>query len=281
MADLSLAGWLGLMSISGHFVEMTSYELSLCVEIGQIRYCKAQVFNKPTTKTCLSSLFNADHASSISLCTLSLESAQEDQILQRAANEFTYFSKSKSASYSTRCPNNNAVSQLTQFTDLQVPPKCYVDTPSFQIFRQDALSIETDPPPSTYEWSLPPLEWLAEDTDIQTLDQAVKKLESMQIPDITSGSVQHLQHFQRPLIRNTPLVSSMVISSLALFIILGLILAICIQQRRHRLAARKLHDPVVRYQQVLKNSENVEALLQLIQDQKDQRVQGSQEVSGT
>ena len=153
-----------------------------------------------------------------------------------------------------------------QFTSLEVPPKCFLETPSYFIYRKDDLSVQLDPEPMSYEWSLPPLDWLASSTDIDSLETAVEQLEAMQIPDITTGSVQHLHSLQRPLIHNYPLTSTMVVSWLAFLLVVGLILAICIQTRRHRLAAKRINDPFARYQELLTKNENVEALLELIKD---------------
>ena len=58
----------------------------------------------------------------------------------------------------------------------------------------------------------------------------------------------------------------MITSTLALLLVLGLILAIFIQVRRHQKTTRMLNDPVMRYKELLKNSDNCDALIKLIQD---------------
>ena len=93
--------------------------------MGDIRFCSQNIFNKPSKTTCLSSLYRADHKSSIELCALSLETASSDQVLEKSPNEFMYFSQQGSNSYSTICQDSNSIGQLTQFSTLNIPVNCH------------------------------------------------------------------------------------------------------------------------------------------------------------
>ena len=110
------------------------------------------------------------------------------------------------------------------------------------------------------------MDFLNKDTDIKDLQDAVNILEKMQIPKITAGSVERLRHLQRPLASNAPLIFAMITGALAMLLVTGLILAIFIQVRRHKKAARKLNDPVMRYKELLKDPVNCDAFVKLIQD---------------
>ena len=55
------------ISSDNRFVELSSEELGLCNQIGDIRLCSQNIFNKPSKDTCLSSLFKADYKTSIKL----------------------------------------------------------------------------------------------------------------------------------------------------------------------------------------------------------------------
>ena len=141
------------------FVELTPYELSLCSKLGEIFVCNQNIFNKPSKVTCLSSLYKADHRNSIELCALSLETANSDQVLETSPNTFMYFSKQGSNSYHTICKGSNdirKISQLTQFSNLEIPVSCHLDTPEYYIYRRDSLSTIVDPQPQLYQWTLPP-----------------------------------------------------------------------------------------------------------------------------
>ena len=253
------------ISSDNRFVELSPYELSLCNKMGDIRFCSQNIFNKPSKITCLSSLYRADHKSSIELCALSLETASSDQVLETSPNEFMYFSQQGSNSFSTICQNSNTISQLTQFSNLDIPVNCHLDTPQHCMYRRDSSSLEIDP--KLYEWSLSPLDFFENDLDMKDLETAVQKLESFKgVPEITSGSIQKLRQMQRPLVKNYPLLGTMAIASIALTIVICLILAICFQAYRHRRVLFKNNDPTYRYNELMKDQANVDALLQLVQN---------------
>ena len=257
------------ISSDNRFLELSSEELGLCNRIGDIRLCSQNIFNKPSKDTCLSSLFKADHKTSIKLCALALETANSDQVIEISPNKFTYFSQRGSNSYNTICPGSNTIGQLTQFTNLNIPNDCHLDTPDFYIYRRDSLSLEVDPQPQLYEWSLPPLEFFENDLDIKDLETAIQKLESFKgVPEITSGTIQKLQHMKRPLVQNYPLLGTMAIAALAFLFVTILIAAICFQAYRHRQSILKNTDPTYRYKELLKDQNSVNALLELIQAQR-------------
>ena len=58
----------------------------------------------------------------------------------------------------------------------------------------------------------------------------------------------------------------MAIAGIALTIVICLILAICFQAYRHRRALFKNNDPTYRYNELMKDQANVDALLQLVQN---------------
>ena len=260
------------------FVELTPYELSLCSKLGEIFVCNQNIFNKPSKVTCLSSLYKADHRNSIELCALSLETANSDQVLETSPNTFMYFSKQGSNSYHTICKGSNdirKISQLTQFSNLEIPVSCHLDTPEYYIYRRDSLSTIVDPQPQLYQWTLPPLDFFKDDVEIKDLETAVKKLESFQgVPEITSATIQKLHHMQRPLVKNYPLLSTMAMAGISLAAVIIIILAICIQAHKHRKALMRANNPSYRYQELLKDESKVDALLQLVQDRQAQNSNG-------
>ena len=93
--------------------------------------CSQNIFNKPSKDTCLSSLYRADHQMTIKLCALALESANSDQVIETSPNNFMYFSKQGSSSYSTICPETSNIGQLTRFRNLNIPLVVILTHPSF------------------------------------------------------------------------------------------------------------------------------------------------------
>ena len=78
-------------------------------------------------------------------CALALETANSDQVIEITPNKFTYFSQRGSNSYNTISPGSNTIGQLTQFTTLNIPIYCHLDTPDFYTYRRDSLSLDVDP----------------------------------------------------------------------------------------------------------------------------------------
>ena len=169
----------------------------------------------------------------------------------------------------TKCQTKEEMHQLTQFTNINIPPGCYLDLPKFLAHRGDELTFQADPVPITYRWNLPALNFISDDTNIGDLDEAVKTLEGLNINDIDAGSVGRLRHLQRPLPSNTPLLFTMVASFVALFLVTSLIIVILWQIRRHRIANRKLNDPMYRYKDLLKSEAAYEVIAKLVEEAKD------------
>ena len=88
------------------------------------------------------------------------------------------------------------------------------------------------------------------------------------MPEITSGTIQKLQHMKRPLDQNYPLLGTMAIAALAFLFVTILIVAICFQAYRHRQSILRNTDPTYRYKELLKDQNSVDALLELIQAQR-------------
>ena len=253
------------------YIELTPYELSLCSSLGNIKLCSEHIFNKPERESCLSSLFQADHTKSVSLCSLALESADQDQVIETAPNTFRYFSIKGSNSFRTVCPSSNTIGQLTMFTNLNVPQNCYLDTPGFYLYRRDTLSTTFDPLPSVYEWNLPILEFFEDDMEIKDLTEGIKKLEKWKgIPAIDSSTIQKLHKMQRPFYHEPPLLSALTISTVALIAVSILIFAICYQAYKHHRQQKRNLDPTYRYKELLKDEGNIDALIQFIQQHRDQ-----------
>ena len=125
------------------------------------------------------------------------------------------------------------------------------------------------------------MDFLSQDTEIKDLEQAVKTLEDMNLPEISSGAVERLRHLQRPLVSDTPLLSTMAISSLALCLVIGLIAAILWQIRHHRLIRQRQADPMYRFKELLKSEEGYESIQKLIEHAKGDKDTGSNLVDPT
>ena len=103
---------------------------------------------------------------------------------------------------------------------------------------------------------------------IRELEEAVKTLESMNLPEISSGSVERLRHLQRPLTTDTPLLSTMAMASLALCLVIGLIAAILWQIRHHRVVKQRQADPMYRFKELLKTEDGYESIQRLLEHAK-------------
>ena len=258
------------ISSDNRFVELSPYDLSLCNNLGGIRLCSGNIFNKPTKETCLSALFQADHLKAVDLCSLSLESADSDQVMEIAPNVFKYFSPTGSASYRTVCTNSDTLGQLTQFSTLTIPEGCHLETPDYYLYRRDSLNAKFDPLPSMYQWQLPVLSFFDDDLEIEDLTKAIAKLEDWKgIPKIDASTIQKLHRLDRPFYRDPPLLSTMSISGLALTMVCVLVFCICCQAYKNRKHDRRMNDPTYRYKELLKDDLNVDALVDFIQKRRE------------
>ena len=250
------------------YLEISSYDLDLCLSLGDVHICKnQQIFNRPTQDTCLYSLFIGSHQAAQNQCQLELEPKLYDQVVSIAFDEFLYYAATPS-SFVFECQNRSIIRghQLAAVTKIKVPPFCTAKTKSFILNRQNVLYEQESP--LKYKWTLPPLEFLANDTSIKDLNSAMEKLSQIKgLPKITPQAIERIRNMDRPFYEKPFPLISLVVALAGLMLVsllLGYITYRACDARKTKL--RQL-NPTLRFQELIKSHENVEAIANLLQQQ--------------
>ena len=253
---------------NGHprYLEISSYDLDLCLTLGDVYICKnQQIFNRPSQSTCLYSLFIGSHETARDECELELEHKRYDQVVSIGSDEFLYYAATPS-SFEFECQNRSIIRghQLTAVTKIKIPPFCKVKTKSFILNRENDLYKQENP--LKWAWTLPPLTFLANDTSIKDLNSAMEKLAKIKgLPKITPQTVERIKLMNRPFYKKPfPLISFMVaLTGLILVLLLFIVIAYrAYQARKTRLQTQ---NPTFRFKELIKSHENVEAIVTLLQ----------------
>ena len=117
-------------------------------------------------------------------------STSSDSFLHYSVNPSTFIYK---------CQNNSVTRghQLAEITEIQIPKSCRVETSNFILYRQNDLYKQASQ--KSYQWTLPPLTFLSNDTSIVDLNSAVKAVEKLKgAPPITTETIEKLKRLNKP-----------------------------------------------------------------------------------
>ena len=249
------------------FVEMSSTDLHLCKQIGGSYICRnKRIFTRPSQPTCLYSLFTGNHAKAVSQCHLTLDTREEDKVVAVSDSQFIYYAK-KPSSFQYRCYGNSSVlrgHQLTKFTPIDVPLGCVAETDAFILMRQNELFTNSEA--LRFEWTLPGVDFLQNDTSINDLEKAMNVLKDVRgLPKITADTIAKIKAARTPFYKKPLPTAAIIMGVLALVLILSLLTVIYCQAWRAKRREKRKADPVHRFTEVLRNHDNIEEILGLLE----------------
>ena len=250
------------------YLEMTSYDLDLCQTLGEVYICRnQQIFNRPSQTTCLFSLFVGAHADAVDQCELELESKKYDQVVAISSDEFLYYGANPS-SFVFECQNNSVVRgyQLSSFTKIKIPPFCRAKTRSFVLNRENDLYQRHQP--LQWQWTLPPLNFLANETTISDLNSAMEQLEKIKgLPKITPQTIERIRQMNQPFYEKPFSLISLGLGLGAFFLIVALLGVIAYKTLQARRAQSREQNPAYRFRQLMSDHDNLETLVALLEQQ--------------
>jgi hypothetical protein len=251
---------------SPRYVEMSSTDLSMCQRLGKIYLCTDQrIVKRPNQYSCLYSLFVGDHKAARQVCQLTLEAKKYDQVVSTSSDSFLHYSVNPST-FIYKCQNNSITRghQLAEITEIQIPRSCRVETSNFILYRQNDLYKKASP--KSYQWTLPPLTFLSNDTSIVDLNSAVKAVEKLKgAPPITTETIEKLKRLNKPFYLHTFPVINFLIAISGLLLVLAMISLVTYRACQSKRINRMQRDPVYRFKELLKDEGNLELLEQLLQ----------------
>ena len=252
---------------NGHprYAELSLLDISMCQKLGKVFICKDQrIISKPNSHSCLYALFEGLHEDARIACEIGLKGREQDQVVAIGADTFRYYSVTPS-NYFLHCQNGSVIRghQLAHITDIIIPENCRAETSSFILHRQSDIDHPVQPKP--YKWTLPILDFLNNDTSIDTLEKAIETIENTPgAPPITKQTYEDYKRLKAPFYSNH---YSNIILLVALF---GLALGLSIVSfvvykncKENRLVKRR-SNPTYQLRQLLENESNMEALEALL-----------------
>ena len=248
------------------YLEISSYDLDLCLALGDVYICKnQQIFNRPSQNTCLYSLFIGSHEAARDQCELELEHKRYDQVVSIGSDEFLYYAASPS-SFVFECQNNSIIRghQLAAVTKIKVPPFCRAKTKSYILNRENDLYKQQTP--LKWAWTLPPLTFLANDTPIKDLNSAMEKLAKIKgLPKITPQTIERIKNMNRPFYTKPFPLVSFTVALTGLILVLSLFGVIAYRAYNARKTRLEQLNPTLRFRELIKSHENVDAIAALLQ----------------
>ena len=250
----------------GHsrYVELSLLDLARCQHLGQVYLCQdQQVVHKPNGRTCLYSLFIADHETAERLCRVVLNEATEDEVISTSHDSFVYYSASPST-YRYNCENNSRIAghQLQDITEIRVPKDCRVETSSFVLHRKSDIHFGVRP--QKFKYTLPVLTFLSKEAKVTDILTAVKKMSNTKgAPEIDQEEIKRFLEKDKPKYLDPVPLTSFAIGALSLALTL-LIICIAWFNKCKQAKIMRQATPKAQWNDIVKHEENVIALKELI-----------------
>jgi hypothetical protein len=137
---------------------LSSSDLQDCNKLGDTYFCKGRnVLLKDLTKTCLGSLYLADHTNIQNKCKFTVDSAQE-KIFRLDSHNYVIYSLGK-ISTNQVCPKAKSISavQISSGQTIRINPSCYIRTMDHIITADDSEEVEILDKWLDRTWMLPQL----------------------------------------------------------------------------------------------------------------------------
>ena len=266
ISDFPIIG-IGELDTNGKakFVEMSFADLAQCQMIGKTYLCtQKRIVKRSNAQSCIYALYQLDHEQAQHTCTVSLWGKEHTQVVAVGPNDFSYYND-KTSSYRYKCQNRTTTQnkQLQGITNINVPSNCIAETSEYILHGQSTIYSEAHP--NQFEWSLPSILFMQNDTTIKTVKDALAHFENSKtsIP-LDPKDVERYRELNKPFYEDTISFPALTIAGLALLLIIGIISIIVYKNHKANRAIGNQRDPKYRFNQLLKNEENVEFLEQLI-----------------
>ena len=208
------------------FIELSYSDLAQCNHFSdKVFLCtRERKVNRPNHPSCVYSLFLNDHKAAEHTCLMNLKAHSHDHALAVGKNEFIYFSN-QSTTYYIVCQNNTQSShqKLRGSSKVIVPTGCRLESSEFILYPQSDFEIPLKY--ELYSWSNPTLSLIANDSNVNTLDEAIAALDKIKgAPALDPDSWRRFQRLNQPFYHRYPVsFSSMIIAGLAFALVLFVI----------------------------------------------------------
>jgi hypothetical protein len=137
---------------------LSSSDLQDCNKLGDTYFCKGRnVLLKDLIKTCLGSLYLADHTNIQTKCKFTVNGAQE-KIFWLDSHTYVIYSLGK-ISTNQVCPKAKSISavQISSGQTIRINPSCYIRTMDHIITADDSEEVEILDKWLDWTWTLPQL----------------------------------------------------------------------------------------------------------------------------
>ena len=256
---------IGKPDLSGKplFIEMSYADLAQCHHFSdQVFLCTQQrKIQKPDSPSCVYSLYHRDHQAAEHSCVMNLKGHSHDHAIATGPNEFTYFSN-QSSTYLIICQNHSRSShqKLRGTSTIIVPSGCHIESSQFILYPQSDYEIPIHH--EVYSWSNPALTLIANDSNINTIDEAIAALDNVKgAPALDPESLRRFQRLKEPFYHQYPIsFTSIILAGVTFLLILWFV---SIWVRRNYIANRDIRrSKSAKYQgqQFIENHENIEFL---------------------
>ena len=256
---------IGKPDLSGKplFIEMSYADLAQCHHFSdQVFLCTQQrKIQKPESPSCVYSLYHRDHQAAEHSCVMNLKGHSHDHAIATGPNEFTYFSN-QSSTYLIICQNHSRSShqKLRGTSTIIVPSGCHIESSQFILYPQSDYEIPIHH--EVYSWSNPALTLIANDSNINTIDEAIAALDNVKgAPALDPESLRRFQRLKEPFYHQYPIsFTSIILAGVTFLLILWFV---SIWVRRNYIANRDIRrSKSAKYQgqQFIENHENIEFL---------------------
>ena len=144
----------------------------------------------------------------------------------------------------------------------QVKPK----TRTPKIEPTEAIELLNKEKVIVIEWTLPGVDFLQNDTSINDLEKAMNVLKDVKgLPKITADTIAKIKAARTPFYKKPLPTAAIIMGVLALILILSLLTVIYCQAWRAKRREKRAADPVHRFTEVLRNHDNIEEILGLLE----------------
>ena len=256
---------IGKPDLSGKplFIEMSYADLAQCHHFSdKVFLCTQQrKIQKPESPSCVYSLYHRDHQAAEHSCVINLKGHSHDHAFATGPNEFTYFSN-QSSTYLIICQNHSKSShqKLRGTSTIIVPSGCHIESSQFILYPQSDYEIPIHH--EVYSWSNPALTLIANDSNVNTIDEAIAALDNVKgAPALDPESLRRFQRLKEPFYHQYPIsFTSIILAGVTFLLILWFV---SIWVRKNYIANRDIRrSKSAKYQgqQFIENHENIEFL---------------------
>ena len=267
LANAPIVG-IGKHDVSGKplFIEMSHADLAQCNHFSdKVFLCTQQrKIQKPESPSCVYSLYHRDHQAAEHSCVINLKPHSHDHALATGPNEFTYFSN-QSSTYLIICQDHSKSShqKLRGTSKIIVPSGCHLESSQFILYPQSDYEIPIIH--EMYSWSNPALTLIANDSNVNTIDEAIAALDKVKgAPALDPESLRRFQRLKEPFYYQYPISFTSIILAGVTFLAIIWFVSIWVHKNyKANRDIRRSQSAKYQGQKFIENHENIEFLKSL------------------